>query len=212
MKAAICVAACLLAGCAGQHVKLGASERAALASEAVHVVHLPAAKMFFVESSGYTAAGVLFSPLVVLAQAAEAKSLMDELKLEDPVARVKERLAAALESELRIAKVNRLERAPERSDPESLRKALGTGVVLQVRTENWRIDNNRAKYSASAQLVRLSDGVTLWHAVCPDSIADKDKPSPTTEQLKANGGELLKAKLAQAADACADALVRWAFS
>ena len=209
MKAAVCVgAACVLTGCAGQHVKLGAEERAALGRE-VHAIHLPPARIFFVESSGYTAAGVLFSPLIVIAQAAASKSLMDELQPEDPARRVKERLANALESDSRVSRIIRVERAPQRTDPETLRKEFGSGVVLQVRTEKWGIDNNRAKYAASAQIVRLSDGATLWHAVCTDKVADKDKPSPETDALKANRGELLKAKLGEVADACADELAAW---
>lgn len=207
MKAAIFASISVLAGCAGQHVQLGAADREALASQPVHAVHYPAARIFFVESSGYTTAAVLFSPLIVLAQAAESRSLMSELEPEDPVGRVKERLSAALES---YAKVNRVASPPERRDPETLRKVLGDGLVLEVRTEKWGIDNNRAKYAASAHLLRLSDGATLWQAVCSDSIADKEKPGPTLDELKANRGELLKGKLGQAADACAEQLAGWA--
>lgn len=207
MKAAIFVASFLAAGCAGQQVQLGDADRRGLASQPVHAVHYPPARIFFVESSGYTTAAVLFSPLVVLAQTAESRSLASELELEDPVGRVKERLSAALESR---TKVNRVASPPERSDPETLRKVLGSGLVLEVRTEKWGIDNNRAKYAAGVHLLRLSDGATLWQAVCNDSIADKDKPSPTLDELKADRGELLKAKLGQAADACAEQLAGWA--
>lgn len=49
----------------------------------------------------------------------------------------------------------------------------------------------------------------LWEATCEDFVVDKGKPAPAMDALKANEGELLKAKLREAADGCAEQLVGW---
>jgi hypothetical protein len=57
--------------------------------------------------------------------------------------------------------------------------------------------------------VRLSDSTVVWEAACNEVVADKDKRAPARDELVANGGELLKAKLTQAADQCANELAGW---
>ncbi len=204
-------AAVLLTGCAGQHVKLGDEQRRALVSQPVYAVHLEPHSGFMVESAGYTAAGILFSPLVIGAQVAEGAGMLREHALEDPAARVRDRLLAALETHYKMTRVTRVAQPAGRLNPGSLYRTLGgNGLVLEVGTAKWGIDNNRAKYAAAARVFRLSDDTVLWQAQCNDSIADAGKPSPTAEALRANQAELLKAKIMQAADACADQLAAWA--
>jgi hypothetical protein len=211
MKAS-CIAAvaflALLAGCAGQRVKMSEDNRKTLTTQPVHAVHVEPTG-FGVESTGYTVAGVLFTPLVALGQVAEGSEMRSGLGLEDPVVRVKERLLVALEENYRIPNVIRVAQPASRFSPDTQYKSL-SGVVLEVRTTKWGIDNNRAKYAAGVRVVRLSDSVELWNAVCDDVVPDKGKPSPTIEMLRADRGALLKAKLVQAADACTDQLVAWA--
>ncbi|MDQ5849626.1 MAG: hypothetical protein M3544_11770, partial [Pseudomonadota bacterium] len=86
---------------------------------------------------------------------------------------------------------------------------FGSGAVLEVRTRNWGLDNYRVKYSAVARLTRLPDAEVLWEAACEDFVVDKGKPAPAMDALKANEGELLKAKLREGADGCAEQLVGW---
>jgi hypothetical protein len=211
MKAAIFIPICVLvAGCAGQQTTLAPESLRALASQPVYAVHYEPHEGFMIESSGYTTAAVLFSPLVVIAAAAEGRELRSQLALEDPAARAKERLLKTLQSGLRLDTVRSIAQW-QKSDPtESLKKAHGTGVMLDVRTTKWGIDNNRAKYQARARLVRLSDAEVLWEATCNETVADRGRPSPTREAISADNGALLKAKLGEAADACADQLAAWA--
>lgn len=198
-----------LAGCAGQQVRLGEEDRALLHSQPVHVAHHVPARAFSVESTGYTALGVLVTPLVAGLMVAEGMGIQRDLQLEDPAPRVKERLADALRERLQLASL-RMAPAPTTSeDSEYLQKTFGSGVVLEVMTRGWGLDNNRPKYSARARFVRLSDGFTAWQATC-EVIADRDQPSPAREALVANGGELLKAKLVRAAERCAEQLAGWA--
>jgi hypothetical protein len=204
-------AAVLLTGCAGQHVKLGDEQRRALVSQPVYAVAVEPHAGFLVESTGYTAARYLIFPLGMAAQMAESGGLQRDFSLEDPVVRVRDRLLASLQSHYKMTSVTRVAQPAGRLNPGSLYRTLGgNGLVLEVGTANWGIDNNRAKYAAAARVFRLSDDTVLWQAQCNDSIADAGKPSPTAEALRANQAELLKAKIMQAADACADQLAAWA--
>ena len=151
-----------------------------------------------------------FSPLVVLAQAQESKKLQADLRLSDPAPRVKGRLVAMLQRDVGLKNIRTVSDVPKDDNIELLKETFQTGAVLDVRTVKWGIDNNRAKYSARVRLVRLADSAVLWEATCDDFIADKAKPSPTMEALTANDGELLKTKLGEVADLCADQLWAWA--
>jgi hypothetical protein len=199
----------LACGCAGQQTAISPDDMRLLASQPVYAVHYGPHEGFMIESSGYSAAGALLSPLAVLLAAAEGRGLRSELQLEDPVARTKARLISALQSSSKLQNVQDLAEA-QNSDPlDRLKKTHGTGVMLYVRTTRWGIDNNRAKYQASARLVRLADSSVLWEATCGQWIADREMPVPTREQITADSGALLKAKLGEAADACADQLASW---
>jgi hypothetical protein len=202
------VSLALLAACAGQHTKLTDDHRKTLTEQPVHAIHVEPLG-FMVESTGYSVAAVLFTPLVVAGQAAEGSDLRTVLGLEDPVLRVKERVLAAFEERYRLPSVARVAQPSGRLSADTQYKAL-SGVLLEVRTTKWGIDNNRAKYAAGVRVVRLADSVTLWDAACNEVVADKDKPSPAREALRADNGALLKAKLNQAADACGEQLAAWA--
>lgn len=199
----------LLAACAGQQTRLTPDDLRSLSSQPqVHVVHHMPARAFWVEGSGYTAVGVLLSPLVVIAQGHESMKLREDLRLDDPAPRVKERLIHALPTN--SANMRVVSTPPKNDDVGTLKEFFQTGVVLDVRTMKWGIDNNRAKYSARARLVRLADSAVVWEATCNEFIAGKAEPRPTREALVANDGELLKARLREAADGCADQLAAWA--
>jgi hypothetical protein len=202
------VSLALLAACAGQHTKLTDDHRKTLTEQPVHAIHVePPA--FLAESTGYTMAMFVLAPLAIGGPIAEGSDLRTAHGVEDPVIRVKERVLSAFEDRYRLANVTRVAQPSGRLSADTQYNAL-SGVLLEVRTTKWGIDNNRAKYAAGVRLVRLADGVTLWNAVCNEVVADKDKPSPAREALRADNGALLKAKLNQAADACGEQLAAWA--
>ena len=199
----------LLTACAGQHTRLSSENRRSLAADPqLHAVHHKTMGSFSYESTGYSLAGAFITPLVVFAQVAEGSGMESDLQLEDPVLRVKDRLVTALQSQFKLANVVAVSVPPKSDSIATLAQAFRTGVVLDVRTMKWGVDNARAKYSARARLIRLSDAAILWSATC-EYIADKAKPSPKMTELKENGGILLKAKILDAADGCADQLVAW---
>lgn len=203
------VSLALLAACAGNHTRLTEDHRKTLTEQTVHAVHVEPAG-FLVESTGYSVAAMLIGPLVVAGQAAEGSDLRTGLALQDPVIRVKERVLAALDERYRLPNVVRVAQPASRFAVDTTQYKALSGVVFEVRTTTWGIDNNRAKYAAGVRVLRLADHVVLWDAVCNDVIADKDKPSPEREALRADKGALLQAKLNQAADACSDQLAAWA--
>jgi hypothetical protein len=201
----------LFAACAGQQTRLAPGDLRSLSSQPqIHAVHHVPARIFWVESTGYTAAGVLISPLIVLAQTQESRKLQADFGLTDPAARVKGRLVAMLQNDIGLTNIRTVPDAPKDDTIELLKQTFQTGAVLDVRTTKWGIDNNRAKYSARARLVRLADSTILWEATCNEFVADKAKPGPTREALAANDGALLKTKLGEVADLCADQLWAWA--
>jgi predicted dinucleotide-utilizing enzyme len=122
---------------------------------------------------------------------------------------VKERLVQSLKDNLKLANVRVVSEIPKDTNVDTLKGLFDTGVVLDVQTRKWGIDNNRAKYSALVRLVRLSDTAVLWEAACNEAVADKEKPAPARDALVADDGALLKAKLVQAADQCASELAGW---
>lgn len=199
----------LLTACAGQQTRLTAENRRALSTEPqIHAVHYVWTPVFMVESTGYAVASAFFTPLVVLAAAGEGMGLQRDLRLEDPVFRVKDRLVSKLQTDFNLTNVRVVSDPPKNDGVATLKQVLQTGIVLDVKTAKWGLDNARVKYSARARLLRLADSAILWQATC-EFVADKAQPSPKMDELKANDGVLLKTKILEAADGCADQLFAW---
>jgi len=201
----------LLGACAARPPAPTSGDQLALFSQArIHAVHHEAEQAFSVMSTGYIVAAVLLpTPLVFLAALADGHELKREYELEDPVAAMKQRLVNSLESNLKLANVIAVSAPARADDIEILRRDFESGVVLDVRTVKWGIDNNRARYSARARLVRLADSSVLWEATCRDPMAGRAGGTRTRAAIVANNGELLKSELRQAGDACADQLAGW---
>jgi hypothetical protein len=136
----------------------------------------------------------------------EGMSLQKDYNIEDTAPRVKDRLVAVLQRDLGVASVRSLPDSPESDDGETLRRVYKDGVVLDVRTWNWGLDNYRASYQARARLIRLADGAVLWQETCKAFVAERDKRAPSMDTLLANGAERLKRNLREAADGCAEEL------
>jgi hypothetical protein len=209
MRTTITAACVLIAGCAGQQVVMTPEDQRSLSSQPLYAVHYEAKGGFLVESTGHTAMALLVTPLVALTQVAEGNELRTQLALEDPVLRSKERLVKVVQSGLDLTQVRSIPKPQEGDAVASIKRAYGDGVLLDVRTTRWGIHNNRAKYQARARLVRLADSRVLWEAACNEVVAGKDAREPTREEISANNGALLKAKLGEAAELCADQLAAW---
>jgi hypothetical protein len=200
-------AAFVLAGCAEQQKPIAPNDRNALSSQVVIAVHIGPHLGFMIEGAQYATVSALISPLAAkLAGMDDGRVLRGDLGLEDPIALTKERLLRALRPTLALRDVL-LVAEPQKNDPsDGLRQAHPSGVMLDLRTTGWGLQDNRVRYQAQARLVRLADSHVLWEATCKPLLTDGDMASAGREALAANHGELLKAKLSQAAAGCADEL------
>lgn len=209
VRAVLCstMAIALVSGCAGPQRRLAEEDRKALVdAEQIHVVHQTPLGGFTVKSTGHTLAGVFLPSVVaVAARVSDSLGLYRDLRLEDPVLGVKQRMAGVLASDLRLGNVRFVEEPATSDQIDELRAKFRSGLVLDVRTIGWGLDNERAKYAGRARLLRLADSTLLWQGNC-EHVVGKDQDSPTRDALVADDGALLKANLLRAAERCADAL------
>jgi hypothetical protein len=98
-----------------------------------------------------------------------------------------------------------------RADLATLRQAAGTGIVLALRTWSQLVwawppwSRYAVEYAAEARLLDVGGGRALWAGRC---LIEGRKVGGSTswDDLRADDGALLEAKLNEAADACAAAL------
>jgi hypothetical protein len=95
---------------------------------------------------------------------------------------------------------------PEDDSIEKMKNSYRSGLVLDLRTGHWGMDNHRAKYYARARIINLDNSEVLWDRHCRWVVVDRAAPSPKKEALYADDGALLKANLQRAAETCADEL------
>jgi hypothetical protein len=190
-----------LNGCAGR--RSGSVDSAELrAQPQIFVVHQAARTGFLIENTGYRLLGP--GPLTGILQGNQSASVQFNLKLEDPVIYGKERLARTLRDNLDLRNMTVVPTAYQREDGQ-LSEIYQGGVVLHLQTVRWGIDNQRAKYSVVARLQDMRVSRNMWAKAC-EVVVDKDKDAPYQDELYANDGALLKAKLREAAETCGDQL------
>ncbi len=147
---------------------------------------------------------------------AAGQRLMMEIPLEDPVVRVKERLISALSAEGGIGRIRPATTPMGSEDLKSLKQTLGPVTVLDVRTTSWglhpyRIEDPRTfvtYYTVKVRLIRLDQEEVLWRDEISCSTAgDRRFGVPTLEDLRADGGALLKNTMAKTAEGCVGPLL-----
>lgn len=144
---------------------------------------------------------------------AEASKLAAVYPVEDPVARVKEHIAARLSIALALANLHTVDHRLSVDDLDSLRRELISPIIFDFKTVDWGVtsiplisDRYRVFYVVRFRVVRLKDATILWEDTC-SSYGRDDGPSWTLDALVANSGGLLRRELEQAADACAETLL-----
>jgi hypothetical protein len=141
--------------------------------------------------------------------------------VEAPIDRVRERFVARLGGPLGYKAVQNRPLVMAANDSvETLRASVKSPMVLDFRTTSWGVGNIRGGGEAKAtdpmythhfvraRVVRLSDGKTLWSAVCGLRGYPGDEPVQLQE-LTAEGGVVLRQKLTAAADRCSDELIEF---
>lgn len=211
----------------------------------VYLVHQTAKSNFLVQSTGYRVAG---GPIATVLQAQESFQLEKKLDLRDPVNYLTDRLSEALRRELGLTNLQLItaasdlpilpenpenmseeERAANKPGKPTFKQQHPDGVVIEVVTRHWGIDNYKMKYYASLWVTDLGQSKRLLGTSCPWIIFEQveAKPggsgfnsqgvymrqdgapdAPAIElALYGNNGALLKANLRKAAEQCADKLV-----
>jgi hypothetical protein len=144
---------------------------------------------------------------------AEGAELTHEVGLGDPVVLLKERLASRLAGE--ISRIRPVVEAMHSDDLKSLKQAFGSATILDVKTTGWGLHYHMedtktffALYRVRARLIRLDQDKVVWQAELTCAAGgDRQFGLPTLEELRANGGALLKTAIAQAAEVCAEPLL-----
>jgi hypothetical protein len=144
---------------------------------------------------------------------AAGDKMTKEYGLADPAAVVQERFVAALGQDPGISNIQGVEETPGTDDMAELRRVAGQGLVFDFKTTQWMLyyyptdwSHYRIAYSARGRLVRLADSTVMWQGTC-EVIGQAPASSPTMDALTANNGALLKAKINEAAEACAQQLI-----
>lgn len=183
--------------------------------EEIQAIHYSLATpgVFIGDLEPQSAAAIVLVPFELLREKRLSKRL-NELSLEDPILRVKERFLAALDR-AGVFKHVRLVQAPLVGDGlDELKAALGKGLVIDFKTTHWTIGNSVSPdygrvyggifYEARSRIVHLEDSMILWQGVCV--------PTPiklgSWEQLMTENGTLLEAELNKSADICTRQLLQ----
>lgn len=148
------------------------------------------------------------------AERSAGADLTNEVGLEDPVVLLKERLASRLAGE-GISRIRPVAAAMDSDDLKRLKQAFGSATVLDVKTKGWGLHYHFqdaktffALYWVRARLIRLDQGRVVWDAEQRCAAGgDRRHGLPTLEELRANGGALLKTTFAQAAETCVEPLL-----
>lgn len=192
----------LASGCAPQVVTSHPGDLArALAGGQIRAFHSPGADFFI-----YSGTGLIFA---LMGQQA-GKKLAEEHGLVDPSGRVKERFVEELSQQRGVRHVTLIQDAVPDNGREAVQRLFGDGFVLDFETKVWSLHppsgfstDVRILYRGRARLVRVEDWTTLWQATCRVDGTTRAGLS----QFTADGAKLLKAELADAAQACSRELL-----
>jgi hypothetical protein len=214
VSAAALTMALLGTGCTPTLVPLDRSELLRLRDERViRVVQYSPASLSVMTPGKAAVAGAfgLIGGLIAAGLAkAQAETLQKEYSLEDPAAKVGERLLAGLSAELGPKGFQPVEERLESDDLEDLRTRFGGDLVLDVKTDRWAIgyfpadwSRYRITYAVRARLLRPQDAQTLWLGYCKF----EEETGSTWDELTANAGAALRLRFDHAADKCAQDLL-----
>jgi len=183
---------------------------------AIRTVHYSPAISFNVTTPGKALAGGggAIGGLLTLGLSKSAGSTMvEEYAIGDPVLVVKENFMKSLSAGFSGKSITNGEKEFPTDSLSDLQKAYGDGWLIDFATFQWSLTyyptdwtHYRVFYSARVRLIDLGNSKVVWAGTCKYDHEQGERP--TYDQLTANKGELLKARLKQAAEECSQEL--WA--
>jgi hypothetical protein len=204
--ASLLLALLLTYGCAPKLIKMEKAELARLhdAGE-IQAIHYspPSPEASMGDENPQSALHILILPFELRESHRKSKQV-EELSLEDPVLRVKERVVPALETAFDLKRVRLVQAPIVGDDLDQLKAALGKGFVIDFKTIILQIVNEKIRYLARSRVVRLEDSETLWQGVCD---VKNTIPDGSWDELTAAKGKLLKEKFKKSAEICAQQLL-----
>lgn len=211
------------AGCAtNQGVAPNRNELARLRenpSTSVHALsHKPSP--FILMSAAKVGTGALFGLIggAVAANSMEkaGQELIAACSVTDPALTVRDRIAQAMQDAYGVRPTVQIvdEEAAVTDSLPHLKQRFNSGIVLDTRTLGWQLiyypadwGHHFVVYAGRARLLRLDDGKVLWDGRCVQKLPDPKESRRTVDDYRANDGQLLRAKIAEAAEGCATALI-----
>lgn len=212
--------------CAPARITITNAELAALRSEKTIpvVIHAPEPFSFLSAEDNFrmglaaAAAGALTGGIggVFVGRHAEstARKQGEELaraaSLDDPALKVRDAFIAALVTQFDMTNLVPIEEHFATDDRKAMAEKLNGGVVLDFKTSDWRLvsagsdSQYRVLYRVRARFFRTAEDKILWQGYCR---YDPDDNHATLAELQTAAGVLLRAKMEEAAEACATTLL-----
>ncbi len=176
------------------------------------VVSVPATRPDF---TAFTPGKAAFSLLGDVFMRNEGNRIVNDNAIADPAMVIARDLAQALGTSggPKLA-TGSLPIVSDDNSPASLSaKASGTGLVMRVRTQDWRtwyyttnFNRYRARVEVSAELVDTSTQTVVARARCDESSPVSADAAPTYGEMVGAGAQRLKEELARAQSACVSTL------
>ncbi|MFI5343075.1 MAG: hypothetical protein ACHQUC_02520 [Chlamydiales bacterium] len=161
--------------------------------------------------------GALGALVTIGASEMSQNDMVKNYALEDPALQVKKRFLSSLESDLSLTNIKPIAEPSKSDELSELAKAFGKSTIIDFKTTRWFLtyfptswSRYRISYTATARLIQLEDTKIMWQGNC-EFIGQDPETSPTWEELTANSGTILKAKMIEAANACAGDLLNQFF-
>ena len=205
-----------MVGCTSAPVRMDKEELGHLRGRSdIKAVHYPPFQ-FSVRTPGKAIAGgggALGAMLSLGMFESAGDKMTKEYALADPAPMVQERFVSALGQDPGITTIQSVQETPGNDDLGELKRVTGQGLVFDFKTTQWMLfyyptdwSHYRIAYSARGRLVRLEDSKVIWLGTC-EAIGQDPTSSPTMDELTANNGALLKTKINEAAETCAQQLL-----
>jgi hypothetical protein len=141
------------------------------------------------------------------------KKMIRDYGLHDPSLRVRDRLISVLQHELGLSRFDVVPDLLENDSLDATRARFPKRLVLDFKTDAWGLfpigelfapGQRRLFYSMRARLLRGDATGVIWQGLCATET-DRSAARHWTD-LIANEGALLRARLQEIADACAERL------
>lgn len=212
IKLWVIVLSLLVCGCAQKLIPIDRKEIVQLKNQAViQVYYYPYLfKVYKMDLIGLISSDYLYQEILAESR---GRKMVGDYSLDNPLSRVMDRFMSALADQLNLKIVSQGILASGDIDTTKGDFEKENTMTLDFETLDWRLlffltdwTHYRVIYSVRSRLIRLTDSKVVWQGLCVVKNQDTKYHRPTMKELVENNAKLLKAKLDEAADICAEQL------